>query len=80
VDQLLPSTEVRTRDWEVLMRQTWCWAYVRNFSNAIETMRMGFPEIVGISVPQRVTAGQLNDVLTQWIIKHPADRMRTSMS
>ena len=47
-----PSTEVRTRDWEVLMRQTWCWAYVRSFSNAIETVRMGFPEIVGICVPQ----------------------------
>jgi len=71
-----PSSEIRTRDWDVTVRQVWCAAYVRSFSNAIAMMRLGFPEIIKVCLPPRATAGQLNDLVKAWIIKNPADRHR----
>ena len=69
-----PPTEVRTRDWNVSTRQTWCWAYARGFIDSVLVMHMGFPEGVRVCVPERATAGQLTDLVTSWIMKHPADR------
>jgi hypothetical protein len=53
-----------------------CAGYVRGFSDSLNILHRGFPNFVRICMPWQATAGQLIDVVSAYVIAHPADRHR----
>ena len=58
----------------LLNRQLWCFAYARGFIDSVHTLHTVMPEYVRVCVPEQAQAGQLTDLITSWIMKHPKDR------